>query len=407
MTEHTPLRVAIIGGGIAGLAAARVLREQNDVTVYERNASDTAEAEAAVDLGPNGTKIAKSLGLAKESLKAVVSSGFRTFDQTGALLKESRMDCAKAFGSEWWMVHRQDLKDALFEAATGEGSEWTGKPAKIVFKSRVENVDPENGLIQLGDGSIVEADLIIGADGIHSKTRAALVGLEHPPPVPANISLYRFTVPLSQVTELLGEIPDALKSEDGTFLASFIAADGSNRNAVIYPCRNREIMKFARAVPDSILKQQSQESWTQDGDLEEMIRHFEEFPPRLHTIMRGLSNVKLYQLRDADPLPSYARGHVALIGDAAHPMVPYQGQGANQALEDAEALRLFLRPGLTSNDLAGALKTWDSARRPRASQVQLNSRVAAAKVSPEITLQRMRFNWTYDGIEEFLKSKDH
>ncbi|KAH9233270.1 hypothetical protein K456DRAFT_1725351 [Colletotrichum gloeosporioides 23] len=407
MTEHTPLRVAIIGGGIAGLAAARVLREQHDVTVYERNASDTAEAGAAVGLGPNGTKMAKSLGLTKESLKAVVSSGFRTFDQTGALLKESRMDCAKAFGSEWWMVHRQDLKDALFEAATGEGSEWPGKPAKIVFKSRVENVDPENGLIQLGDGSIVEADLIIGADGIHSKTRAAVVGLEHPPPVPANISLYRFTVPLSQVTELLGEIPDALKSEDGTFLASFIAADGSNRNAVIYPCRNKEIMNFACAVPDSILKQQSQESWTQDGDLEEMIRHFEDFPPWLHTIMRTLSNVKLYQLRDANPLPSYAREHVALIGDAAHPMVPYQGQGANQALEDAEALRLFLRPGLTSNDLAGVLKTWDSVRRPRASQVQLNSRVAAAKVSPEVILQRMRFNWTYDGIEEFVKSKDH
>lgn len=214
------------------------------------------------------------------------------------------MDCAKAFGSEWWMVHRQDLKDALFEAATGEGSEWPRKPAKIVFKSRVENVDPENGLIQLGDGSIVEADLIIGmnhsyialqvetnmtqkgADGIHSKTRAAVVGLEHPPPVPANISLYRFTVPLSQVTELLGEIPDALKSEDGTFLASSIAADGSNRNAVIYPCRNREIMNFACAVLDSILKQQSRESRTQDGDLEEMIRHFEDFPPWLHTIMR-------------------------------------------------------------------------------------------------------------------------
>ncbi|KAK2772729.1 FAD binding domain protein [Colletotrichum kahawae] len=159
MTERASLRVAIIGGGIAGLAAARVLREQHDVTIYERNASDTAEAGAAVGLGPNGTKMANFKGLTKESLRAVVSSGFRTFDHTGALLKESRMDCAKAFGSEWWMVHRQDLKDALLEAAAGEGP---GKPAKIIFESRVENVDPENGLIQLGDGSIVEADLIIG-----------------------------------------------------------------------------------------------------------------------------------------------------------------------------------------------------------------------------------------------------
>lgn len=109
--------------------------------------------------------------------------------------------------------------------------------------------------------------------------------------------------------------------------------------------------------------------------------------------------MKLYQLRDADPLPTYTKGVVALLGDAAHPMVPYQGQGANQALEDAEALRLFLGPNVSKDSVRGVLKRWDELRRPRAAQVQMNSRIAAAKVSPDVIMKRMKYNWTYDGVE--------
>lgn len=87
-------------------------------------------------------------------------------------------------------------------------------------------------------------------------------------------------------------------------------------------------------------------------------------------------------------------------------MVLYQGQGANQALEDAEAFKLLLRTEVTKADLPEILKTWDDARRPRASQVQLNSRIAAAKVSPEVIMQRMTFNWTYDGVESLKISED-
>ncbi|KAF9881535.1 hypothetical protein CkaCkLH20_00681 [Colletotrichum karsti] len=399
MTDSGRLQVAIIGGGIAGLAAARILRERHDVTIYERNAPETPEAGAAVGLGPNGTKMAKALGLSRESLKAVISSGFRTFDQSGNLLKESRIDCAKAFGSEWWMVHRQDLKDALFEAATSDGPKWTGNPAKVDFNSRVDGVDPMTGLITFRDGLTVKADLIIGADGIHSNVRPSIVGLDHPQPVPANLSLYRFTVPLSEMEKTLGTLPSCLDYKDGVFLSSFIAADGSNRNVVIYPCRNQELINFACAVPDSALRQGTEDSWTKDGDIEEMAGHFHDFPSWLHDIMRKVPSVKLYQLRDADPFPTYTKGVAAIIGDAAHPTVPYQGQGANQALEDAEGLKLLLRPDVTSENLSSLLSEWDRKRRPRASQIQLNSRIAAAKVSPEVIMQRMKFNWTYDGID--------
>lgn len=160
MSEPHPLRVVVIGGGIAGLAAASVLRKSHRVTVHERSPAGAQEPGAAVGLGPNGSKMAKALGLSQESLQAVVSSGFRTYNEAGTLIKEMKMDCKKAFGSEWWMVHRQDLKDSLLEAATNPN--LPGRPAEVVYGSRVEVVDADAGIIRLPDGSSKEADLIIG-----------------------------------------------------------------------------------------------------------------------------------------------------------------------------------------------------------------------------------------------------
>ncbi|KAK1710040.1 hypothetical protein CaCOL14_010491 [Colletotrichum acutatum] len=402
MTSSKTLQVAIIGGGIAGLAAARVLREAHDVTIYERNDPEVRESGAAVGLGPNGSKMAARLGLTKGSLKAVVSSGFRSYDQNGNLIKESRIDCFKGFGSEWWMVHRQDLKDALLRAATSPDLGLSGNPAKIIYNSGVVQVDPQDRAVILEDGSEIKADLIIGADGIHSKVRRAVAGPCYAESTPANLSLYRFTISCSRISDILGEIPDVLKYGNGVFLSSFIATDGSNRNVVVYPCRNLEVMNFACAVPESMLRQQTEESWTKDGDVHEMLESFKDFPSWLLQLMKTLSDVKLYQLRDADPLSTFTKDSTVLIGDAAHPMVPYQGQGANQALEDAEAFGILVHPDFTKDELPDKLKQWDQVRCSRASQVQLNSRVAAAKVSPKIIMQRMKFNWTYDGITTSL-----
>ena len=117
---------------------------------------------------------------------------------------------------------------------------------------------------------------------------------------------------------------------------------------------------------------------------------------------RIVKNVKLYQLRDQDPLMTYFKGKTVLIGDAAHPMVPYQGQGANQALEDAEALSLLLEPSVTKGTLAIELHRWDSNRRPRASEVQMNSRVAGRNTDPASVMKKMRLNWSYNGIKDAL-----
>lgn len=103
---------------------------------------------------------------------------------------------------------------------------------------------------------------------------------------PANLSLYRFTISRSRISDVLGEIPDVLRYENGVFLSSFIAADGSNRNVVVYPCRDLEVMNFACAVPDSMLRQQTEESWTKDGDVHEMLESFKDFPSWLLQLMK-------------------------------------------------------------------------------------------------------------------------
>jgi len=122
----------------------------------------------------------------------------------------------------------------------------------------------------------------------------------------------------------------------------------------------------------------------------------------LTVLGRIATNIKLWQLRDQDPLPSYVKGRTVLVGDAAHAMTPHQGQGSTQAVEDAEGFRLFLQPGVTRDDVPNILKDFDSVRRPRASTIQNNTRKVVDKRTAEEVTQFEKINWTYPGITEGL-----
>ncbi|PNS14977.1 ubiquinone biosynthesis monooxygenase COQ6 [Sphaceloma murrayae] len=406
MSDRRPLRVAIIGAGVAGLAAATVLRKEHDVAIYEKNSEDTIASEPsnAIGLGPNGSRMAQLLGLRDSDVQACTITGFKTWTKDMGLLYDQNMDYQRFTGSNSWTVYRRDLRDALLSTAIRPGA---GRPAAIVYGKEVAHVDADDGFIAFKDGTSIRADLIVGADGVHSKVRPAVEDTTRAALVPANLSFYRFSLPYTHIKALFTgkALPMPLQFRSGPFLSVMVANDGSNRNMVIYPCRSGKIVNFGFAVPDTVLKQPSSQSWHLHGSVSELISHFLDFPPWTHTLIHSLSqtDVRLYQVRDFDPLDNYVRGRTVLIGDAAHPMTPHMGQGTNQALEDAEGLSILLHPKVDADNITDHLYKWEAVRKPRATEIQLSSRVAAAKVEPAVFMERLRFIWDYHGIDDALE----
>ncbi|KXH41324.1 hypothetical protein CSAL01_02804 [Colletotrichum salicis] len=423
------LQVVVIGGGIAGLAAAAVLRQKHDVTVYDRDDPASApERGAGIGLGPNGTKmLKKAFQFSPENVKATVCAGSRTYDKQGNLLREMT-GVSEPFGSEWLLMHRGDLRDELLRLATGDAAKLgiSGPPARVVEGVQVIGVDVEAGKVKLKDGDEVIADVIVGkaiyacglvlnlprltnisgADGIHSLVRQAVVGgPSHM--VSPGASLYRFTFPLEKARDILGGYPAAIDPSDSGFLNMMTADDETHRNIIFYPCRDMTLLNVVARIPDAMLSVESITSWNAEGSAEEVLDHFFDFAPWMLEIMKNAQNMHLYKVKDADPLPTYTRGRAVLVGDAAHPMTPFQGQGATQAIEDAEGLRLLLHDGVNADNpesIVLALRMWDSVRRPRASQVQQNSR-HVTEMSAQAQLDRMRLNWTYNGIHAALRNR--
>ncbi|KAJ5304018.1 uncharacterized protein N7443_003678 [Penicillium atrosanguineum] len=408
MTPPQGLEVAIIGGGLAGALTARVLREAHRVTIYER-AKDAGEVGAALAIGPTGVRILESLGFDQERAGSIPTGLIKLYDHKGNLGHEQYLDTTEAYGAEHLAYHRSDLRNEFLRLATADSEQLgiNGCPAKIVWGCEVTAVDAEAGTLILSTGEKIHADLIVAADGIKSVARPVVVGdAAFSTTKASGISAFRFLIETQEIQDKMGHLPKIFKPLPGHkyCLTMLFSTDGSKRGMVIYPCRNFELVNFLCFVTDDKLKVNSTRSWSAPGDREEMVSLFsDDFPDWAVDHLRLADNIKLWQLHDQDPLPTYTVGRVVLIGDAAHAMTPHQGQGATQAVEDAEGFRLFLRAGTTRDGVPTILKDYDSVRRPRASQIQLHTRAAQSNRKPEDALRYEKYNWTYPGIIKGLE----
>lgn len=370
------------------------------------------ETGALISLQPNASKIVTKWGLdpiLQRVAEPQADKAFRMFNTEGTLVREIPLSTAM-FGADRMMYHRQDLHAALREAATMTGDGWEGKPAAVIkTASEVVDCDPAEGVVRLKDGTTLKADLIIGADGIKSVIRNFVVGEERTAQ-PTGLSAYRMLIPALKLPT--GRMPEGILRMQNPAATTMIV--GKNKRVIMGPGRAGKLLGIVALVPDVPAQDPSDDSWTRPGSKQELLAAFADFPSWLRDIFDQAEDdeIGLWQLRDIDPLPTWTTGRAVLIGDAAHAMLPTQGQGASQAIEDAEALQAFLAelgvPPVSKGQVEKALGQVFKARYERASLIQAYSREQARPGTSgrEVTLdpgEFMKFNCEYQGVVDWLE----
>src|SRR5579872_3445255 len=344
------VRVGIIGGGIGGLTAANALSQAGmEVAVYEA-AAELKEIGAGVALHPNAMKVLRAIGLEEEIRKvAGRSQGQVTCNwKTGRVITRTGWQQQVAsFGIAGATVHRVDLLQVLADAL----------PVGVVtLGKRCTEVRPggDVAVARFADGSEIEADVIVGADGIHSPVRASLFGPDAP----------RFTGKICYRSVVrAAAVRGARASTDG---AQWFGPHGT---IVLYPLRGEELINVVCHYDDDGYQH---ESWIAECGRDEVLERYAGWHESLLRLFAAAEVWYKWALYDRDPVPRWTRGRVTLLGDAAHPMLPYLGQGACQAIEDGAVMATAL--SADACDPVTGLARYERSRRPRASRVVLAAR---------------------------------
>jgi len=341
----------VIGAGIGGLTAALTLaRAGLRVRVFEQSPA-LREVGAGIQLAPNATRILHRLGLAEPLARVAVRPActeVRRWDD-GRVLWSQPLGAVieERFGAPYYHLYRPDLLAVLADALP---------PGVLHLDHRVTGLaERADGVaISFGDGSIARADLVLGADGIHSTVRAALFGPESPRF--SGSTAYRGLVPVERLAHL------DLPRQGYAWL-------GPDRHFVHYYVAGARLMNFVAVGPAGEWRL---ESWSARGRVADALAEFAGFHPTVREIIRAVDETYRWALYDRAPLPRWSAGRVTLMGDAAHPMLPFLAQGACQAIEDAATLARLLR-GAEPAAIPERLVRYEALRKPRATLVQQGS----------------------------------
>ena len=339
--------VAIVGGGIGGLAAALALiRHGIAVHVYEQ-ASELKELGAGVQISSNGTRVLYALGLgaAIEKVGVVVAGKEIRLWSTGQTWKLFDLGAVSVerYGFPYMMFHRGDLHAILLEAIRRE------RPDAIHLNRKCVGIaqDDDGVTIEFESGDQVPAALAIGADGVQSRVRAALFGADRPEFT--GIVAWRGLIPKDRV-------PSGIKLDVGT---NWVGPGG---HVVHYPVRGGALLNFVGLLERDDWRV---ESWTVQGTKDEFANDFRNWNLLIHECIRRVDVPYKWALFARPPMATWTKGRVTLLGDACHSMLPMLAQGAVMALEDGMVLaRAIAKHGIAPQ----ALHAYETARRERANR---------------------------------------
>ncbi|KAL7280677.1 hypothetical protein ACG7TL_005616 [Trametes sanguinea] len=384
------LRVAICGGGVGGLTCAVALSRSKDiqVDVYEA-ANEYAEIGAGIGVWPRAWKVLCDLGLAGDLSKAAmvppdnepkVAFNFRKGDQSDGIDFYTLVTPGGMIA-----FHRADFHRVLLNHLSPRCRTYTKK--RLVSYQQVAGQSPNLITLQFQDGTSASCDVLVGADGVKSATRR------------------KFVEELASIARARGRSADAQKLSDlgppwwsGTIayraiidaerLRSLLPKHRVLNNPMVYFGANSQLTVYpiARGSKINLAAMRAQydreyttfdQPWVQDVPVQDLLSEFDQWEPEVQALFKCINKVNRWAIHTTLPLPSFVSGHVALLGDAAHAMMPYQGAGAGQAIEDALVLASLLTdPRTTLTTLDRALRAYDTVRRPFAQHVQNVSREA-------------------------------
>jgi salicylate hydroxylase len=342
------LNVIIVGGGIGGLFAANALIAHGlDVSLYEQAAA-LGEVGAGVFLTPNSVRQLQRLGLGPsvERLGARVGARSQYFRHDGAPIAPVQVTDSSGWNATFGM-HRADLVEML-AGALPSGVVHTG--CRGVSCEQIGGV----ARVSFADGSVAEGDIVIAADGIHSELRRSVTPPSHP--VFHGSVAYRGVLPRAL-------IPDWPNDSWQMWL-------GKNKHFLTFPVRAGQLINYVGFVPAD---EEMKESWSAPGDPQVLRREFEGWDSRIGALLRNVDNTFRWALYDREPLPVWSKGRLTLLGDAAHPMLPHLGQGANQAIEDGMALATIMAE-VHQAAVPAALLAYEGLRRERVAAIQRGAR---------------------------------
>lgn len=355
MSDRGALRIAVVGGGIGGLAACAFLRRRGlTATVYEQSPR-LAEVGAGLVVSPNAVRLLRRLGVMRRFLRRAVALEwgweFRRW-QNGAVLSAERLAgvCERLYGERTYVTHRADLLDAIKAAVPDESVRLGARCTGVALRS-------SGARLSFADGSAASADIVIGADGVHSAVRADVT--DPSPPQDSGLCAFRALVPAGRAPAA------ALRPAQTLWL-------GPGHHLVHYPIRGQRVVNLVAIAPAD---GHARESWTATATVAEFLAEFAGWDPRVTELIRAAGTPGRWALLDRAPLTGWGAGPATLLGDAAHPMFPFYAQGAAQAIEDAACLAACLaaEPGEPER----ALRRYESARIERTTRIQQISHARA------------------------------
>ncbi|MEP9380292.1 FAD-dependent monooxygenase [Aquabacter sp. CN5-332] len=343
----------IVGGGIGGLACAVALRRAGlSVSIVEQ-APAFEEVGAGLQLSPNATRVLRDLGvLPTLEENAIAPEALEIRDgHSGRIIASCPYGpAAVRLGAPFLVAHRADLHRVLAEAARA-------LDCTFEMGARLEGMEASDGVAVAvanrdGEALPIQADILIGADGVRSTVRAQLGGSAAP--VFAGRVAYRATIPA------IAEGRPAVR----LYL-------GPEAHLVTYPVRGGATVNIVAVVKAD----RPVTRWSEPGEASAVHAAFAMWAEEVQALLAGAPEFRCWGLYDLDPLPRWGAGRATLLGDAAHAMLPFLAQGAAQAIEDAAALAAALAQGPSAE---AALRAYEAARRPRTARIQREARTSGA-----------------------------